>query len=1089
MISLRHRRAFATRASWREKVAIASVACAASMAAPAEVSAQVRLLDASANAQVRVLDAFDNVRAWTAHPSDGVSLTLRSDAGKAGRAMRMDVDFHGGSGYAIARRALPLDLPEDYEFSFWVRGDIAPNDLEFKLIDSTGDNVWWVDRRNYQFTRDWRRISIRKRHISFAWGPAGGGDMKHVASLEIVVTAGSGGRGSVWIDELAFEERPPQPTAWSPPAVTLLAIAPNGRSIIPLPAPDAPLAFDADTSTAWRSTAGVVRYTMDFGMRRELGGLIIDWSPDAYATEYDVQTTTDGRTWQSAYVVKGGNGGRDVLPMPETDASQIRLFLIKPANRNGFGIREIAFQPLAWSATPNDLAANLARGTQRGTYPRYLYGEQSYWTIAGVSGDSARVLLNTDGAVETARGSFSIEPFVLDGSRLVSWADVSSTPSLQDGDLPIPSVRWETPAVALTVTTFASGAADSSTAFVRYRVENRTRARRSLSLYLALRPFQVNPPWQFLNTPGGVSPIDSVRYTGATVTVNGKPRVVTLTTPAGFGAATFDEGDIVEFLRQQRLPSKPNARDAHGRAAGALRYDLALGPNSTQDIWIVIPLHPSSVIPAFSSNADAATAGDAALSGVVRQWRSALDRTRVELPASSADLAATLRTALAHILVNRDGAAIRPGARAYARSWIRDGSMISAALLRLGHPEEVRDFIEWYAPFQYSNGKVPCCVDRRGADPTAEHDSHGELIYLIAEYFRYTGDTALVRRMWPRVAAAAGYIDELRHERMSSQYMRDSMRVFYGLLPQSISHEGYSAKAMHSYWDDFFALKGLKDASELAGVLRRPAERARYATMADSMRANILASIALSTAQHHVDYIPGAADLGDFDATSTTVAVAPGGELARLPRPALDRTFDRYWQQLVARRDNGQGDGYTPYEWRTVGTLVRLGQKDRALGTLDFLMRDRRPPEWNQWAEVVWRDPNTPKFIGDMPHTWVGSDFLRSTLDLFAYDREEDGALVIGAGIRPEWVTTAPGLRITGLRTYEGRLDVSMTGTAREVRVTIGGAMRAPRGGIVLRSPFDAPLLRATVNGVSARLSNRSEVPIPRLPATVVLTY
>jgi hypothetical protein len=415
--------------------------------------------------------------------------------------------------------------------------------------------------------------------------------------------------------------------------------------------------------------------------------------------------------------------------------------------------------------------------------------------------------------------------------------------------------------------------------------------------------------------------------------------------------------------------------------------------------------------------------------------------------------------------------------------------MFSAALLRLGHAQEVRQFFEWFAPYQFPDGKVPCCVDRRGADPTAEHDSHGELIYLIAEYFRYTGDTALVRRMWPRVTSAVGYIDRLRHERMTPQFTRDSMRVFYGLLPQSISHEGYSAKAMHSYWDDFFALKGMKDASELAGVLRRPAERARYTTMADSMRANVLASIAMSMAQHNVDYIPGAADLGDFDATSTTVAVAPGGELARLPRPALDRTFDRYWQQLVARRDSARGDNYTPYEWRTVGTLIRLGQKERALGTLDCLMRDRRPPEWNQWAEVVWRDPKTPQFIGDMPHTWVGSDFLRSALDLFAYDRDEDGALVVGAGVRPEWVTSAPGVRITGLRTYEGSLDLSMSGTANQVRVTIGGAMRTPRGGVIVRSPFDAPILRATVNGVAVRLTDRHEVQVQRLPATIVLAY
>ena len=1049
----------------------------------------IALVTTSGARALRVLDSFDDVRAWTAHPSDGVSLTIRTDRGKVGRAMRMDVDFHGGAGYAIARRNLPLDLPDDYEFSFWVRGDIPPNDLEFKLIDSTGDNVWWVDRRDFKFTQDWRRVSIRKRHISFAWGPAGGGEMKRVASLEIVVTAGSGGRGSVWIDELSFEDRPPQPQSWPAPAVTVSVMSPNGRSNTPVVSPTVGLAFDGSTATAWRGPSGLLRYTMDFGARREFGGLTIDWDSSAYATDYDVQTSADGRQWATVYQIRGGNGGLDVLPIPEADAQQVRLLMLRAANRQGYAVREIDIKPLAWSQTPNELAANIASTSIRGSYPRYLYGEQSYWTIAGVSGDSARVLLSTDGMLETGRGAFSIEPFVLDGSRLVTWNDVTASPSLLDGDLPIPSVRWETSSIAMTVTTFTEGAAGSSTAFARYTVENRSRGRRAVTLFLALRPFQVNPPWQFLNTPGGVAPIDSVRFANATATVNGKQRVVALTAPTAFGAASFDEGDIVEYLRQARLPLKTSVNDRNGRAAAALRFNLALGPGASQDVWIALPLQSSSAVPTVSSGTDASNAGAAALARSAASWRLALDRARVDLPATGADIAATLRTALAHILVNRDGPAIRPGARAYARAWIRDGSMISAALLRLGHPDEVRDFIEWYAPYQYPDGKVPCCVDRRGADPTAEHDSHGELIYLIAEYFRYTGDTALVRRMWPRVVAAAGYIDELRHQRMTAAYTRDSMRVFYGLLPQSISHEGYSSKAMHSYWDDFFALKGLKDASELAGVLRRPAERARYATMADSMRANILASIALSMAQHRVDYIPGAADLGDFDATSTTVAIAPGGELSRLPRLALDRTFDRYWQQLVARRDSGTGEGYTPYEWRVVGTMVRLGQKDRALGTLDFLMKDRRPPEWNQWAEVVWRKPETPKFIGDMPHTWVGSDFLRSALDLFAYDREEDGALVVGAGVRPEWVTTSPGVRISGLRTYEGRLDLAMSGTPQQVAITLGGRMRLPRGGVIVRSPFDTPILRATVNGASIRLSDRREVQVLRLPATVVLTY
>ena len=46
--------------------------------------------------------------------------------------------------------------------------------------------------------------------------------------------------------------------------------------------------------------------------------------------------------------------------------------------------------------------------------------------------------------------------------------------------------------------------------------------------------------------------------------------------------------------------------------------------------------------------------------------------------------------------------------------------------------------------------------------------------------------------------------------------------------------------------------------------------------------------------------------------------------------------------------------------------------------------------------------PAAPKFIGDMPHTWVGSGFVEAVRDLFAYEREDDRALVLAAGIPAE---------------------------------------------------------------------------------------
>ena len=1024
---------------------------------------------AAAQGERQVIDSFADVSAWTAAPSDGVTMKLAGERG----TMRIDVDFGGRAGYAIARRAVALDLPADYEFSFRIRGNIPPNDLEFKLVDASGDNVWWSQRREWSYPREWQRVVIRKRHISFAWGPIGGGEMKRTASLELVVTAARGGKGSVWIDDLAFEPREPQPATWPRP----VASASSGA---------VDYAMDGDTTTSWRPEGRTATLTLDFGRRRELGGLLLSWAPDAHAARYQIQARESDGSWRTVYDVERGNGGLDPIPLPELDATSIRLVARAPGGRQHLALREVAIQPLAWTATRNDFARAVAATAPRGTYPRYLLGEQQYWTIIGISGDRARPLLSEDGALEPFAGGFSIEPFVSEGGRLLTWAGAQTTHSLEEGDLPIPPVARVYGSLRVAITAFVAGDTGTAVAWARYRVTNRARDRWRATLYLAARPFQVNPPWQFLAVQGGTAPIDTIRVAGRELRVN-RARVVPFTAPARGGVASFDEGDIVEHLREGRLPARTSAIDDGGRASGALAFNLSLDSGESEDVWIAVPLDRRSRLPATSAGRGA---GEAALERVRKRWRSELDRVRFEVAdrGLGGEIAETFRTATAHILINRDGAAYRPGARSYARSWIRDGALMSAALLRLGYTTEIRDYIEWYAPYQYPNGKVPCCVDRRGADPVPEHDSHGQLIYLIAEYFRYTGDSALVRRMWPHAAGAVSYIDTLRRERLTPEYERGEKRMFRGILPPSISHEGYSAKPMHSYWDDFFALRGLKDAAMLAGVLGKSDDQRRIAALADSLRGSILETIRLSMQKHRIDFIPGSADLGDWDATSTTIAVAPGGELSKLPRRPLERTFDRYWQHLIARRDSGRGAEYTPYEWRTVGTLIRLGWKDRALGTAQALMDDRRPREWNQWGEVVWRDPRAPKFIGDMPHTWVGADFVRSALDLFAYDDEERQAVVIGAGIPAGWVTAGDGVRVSGLRTYGGPLDVAISGAEGGAMVRLGGTMRIPAGGILVRSPLEAQPKSVTVNDEPARMTN-GELVVRVLPARINFRY
>jgi hypothetical protein len=1043
--------------------------------------AVLALLVQSTGDSARVLDDFDNLSRWSALPSEGVSLAIRPDQGRTGpgQSMRLDFDFQGRGGYAIARRVLNLDLPDNYEFSFWIRGEARPNTLEFKLVDASGDNVWWNTRPSYEFPRQWQQVTIKRRHIRFAWGPTGGGELRRAATLELVITAAQGGAGTVWIDDLRFRRREPDRPYDLTPRVT----ASQGTS------PQAVL--DTSDSRAWVSRGAGPRWVaVDFLRPREYGGLILEWEPGRHASDYLVETSDDGAAWTPVYAVHGGNGGKDYLYLPESEARFLRLRVERGASEV-VALRQLQVQPLDWADSPTAFMRAVAREAPPGSYPRYFSDIQSFWTVLGASGDGRRGLLNEDGALETGQGRFSVEPFVFAGGRLLTWSDVRRSQRLERGDLPIPSVQWNTDeGLTLTVTAFAAGPAGASSLLARYRVGNRGNRLVRATLFLALRPFQVNPPWQFLGTTGGAAPLKRIVYEARTVMADSQS-VVMVTPPAGFGVTSLDRGDIVEHLRAGSLPRMDQITDSAGRASAAIAFHLDLGPHASRDVWLEIPLYDTGAqVPRPTTAARANAYGESRLSATTLEWANLLDRVGLQLPASAGDLSATVKANLAYILVNREGPAIEPGARSYRRSWIRDGAMISAALLRLGQTEAVKAFLEWYAPYQYPNGKVPCCVDARGADPVPENDSHGQLIYLAMEYYRHTGDRSTLERMWPHVAGAVQHMDSLRHSRMTPVYETPESLAFRGLLPQSISHEGYSAKPMHSYWDDFYALKGLKDATSIAGILGKSEDQARIASLRDEFRRDLYASIDRAMTAKGVDFIPGSVELGDFDPTSTTVAVAPVGELEHLPDTALRRTFERYWEEFQARRSGSKPwEGYTPYELRTVGTMLRLGWKNRAHQALDWFFEHRRPAAWRHWAEVVWRNPATPKFIGDMPHTWVGSDFLRSVLDFFAYEREGDSALVVADGLAERWVMEQPGVSVKRLSTYFGPLSYSMRGSRDSVLVHVAGGLRIPPGGIVVRSPRSRPIRRAVLNGKTAQVLKENEVVLRELPAELTFSY
>jgi hypothetical protein len=762
------------------------------------------------NAQVITLDDFESLNGWKNIASDQVVLKTSLDNGILGKSVKMDFNFVSGSGYCGIQKEIPMKLPDNFQFSFYIKGNAPANNLEFKLVDKSGLNVWWQIQRNFEFPNEWQKITIKKRHISFAWGPVQDKELKEIDKIEFFISSANGGKGSIYLDDFKFEELEQISKEYPLPEFTASSGNQSTKAL-----------GDGNKNTNWQSSKGQKQFVIiDLMKYREFGGLVIDWDEINFSTNYNVEISNDKKSWETVYSVNSGKGGRRYIYLKDSESRYIKLDLKQCSKKNGYIINDIYIKGSEFSENPEKFFAEIAKDKPRGYFPKYNYNEQSYWTITGVSGDEKEALINEEGMVEVDKKCFSLEPFIYNNGKLITWNDVKTTQLLEDDYLPIPSVEWYSEKIDLTTKIFSAGKSGKSILYLIYKLKNNSNEVQSGSFYLVIRPFQVNPPWQFLNNPGGTSNVKSIVQMGKEILVNNNKRIIPISEYSNFGAAQFDNGDITEYLEKGQIPSVKNVEDKFGYASAAIEFKYDLPRGQEKEFYIAVPFYDNAMIEHFNNN-NSSKFIYSKLNEVREYWRSKLNTVQFQLPESAKKILNTIKSNLAYILINSDKFGIQPGSRSYEHSWIRDGSLTSSALLKMGIKDEVKDFVNWYSSYQYPNGKVPCVVDKRGPDPVPENDSHGELIFAILQYFNFTKDTSFLKNRFENVVKAMNYMDSLISLRKTDYYKygNDSLKALYGLLPESISHEGYSDHPRHSYWDDFFGLKGMKDAVEIAKIL------------------------------------------------------------------------------------------------------------------------------------------------------------------------------------------------------------------------------------------------------------------------------
>lgn len=1001
---------------------------------------------------------------WRAITSGEAKLQLSacegSEPGRAG--LRLDYDFQGSGGFVVARQEVRLNFPETYSLRFAYRGQGAINDLELKWVDAAGSSVWRHVMQPAAWTEPWVAKELRDRDFPFAWGPAGGGKVTEVGAIELVVVAREGGCGTLWLSQLELVDR----TVYEAPQFS----ASSHRQGHP---PSA--AGDPQSATFWESAPEdpAPVWTADWRGEREFGGIAVRWQREA--VPFTVEGSCDGVAWSELARGEATAGSSTFLASKGASARFLRLRFDPPRGKP-VAVGSVELLPPEF-AESRDAACHLVAGmAPRGWFPRYWLREQSYWTPAGPPEGAPRALMNEEGLIEPGCGKFSLEAFLWQGSDLITWADATIRNGLIDGWMPVPFCVWETNEWRLKI---ELGAA-YGTCVVRYDVENRGPEQTAARLLVAIRPFQVTPPWQAYRGVGGAGRLEGLRREAPDCVVTGEGiEICAHPEFSAFGAMTANQGEILELLASGGIPADGGATDGAGLVSGVCVWDLDVAPGRTRTVEVNVNAPGCKRRPSL-----------AAIESCEQAWRSnSLASPAWEIQGGSAEaheLIRAMRGAAAHILVNRDGAALQPGPRRYQRCWIRDAAGMGRALLYAGCRNEVRDLLTWYAPHIRDDGAVPCCVDREGPDWLPEHDSQGQYVHLLAEYLRFGGDKTVVAGLWPIALRTMARLQAMRESRMTEPFRLGNPPHRYGLLPESASHEGYLAHPVHAYWDDFWALRGLRDAVWLAWELGDKSAVETLSALRDSFAETLAESLEGLIAARALDFVPGSVEWADFDPSATANGLAMLDELPGVMPGVVEQTFARYLEGFRQRRDGEvPWENYTPYEIRVAGALLRLGWREETWELFRRFLADRRPVAWNQWPEIAWRNVRAPGHLGDVPHTWIGAEFVVAARSLFAYERGTDDSLVLAAGLPSEWLRSPEGLAIRNWPTAHGTLSCSLRLGERDARFVLEPGLRVPAGGIVLDPPWPGAVTECLVNGKIQPISESGAVRIRECPAAV----
>jgi len=463
--------------------------------------------------------------------------------------------------------------------------------------------------------------------------------------------------------------------------------------------------------------------------------------------------------------------------------------------------------------------------------------------------------------------------------------------------------------------------------------------------------------------------------------VNKKDQIFLDQKPFRYIFANYDSGDLWDIKQAAKGPISCKV----GMGTSAAVY--ALGPKQPLQVNIHVPLsHAASN--SFSS------------------WESQMQKVAVlEVPDKHFQF---LFDASIKAMILHSPGDIYPGPFTYKRFWFRDAAFILQAMMAVGISKNIENIIDRFPSRQTAAGYF--------MSQDGEWDSNGQAIWAIKRFID-TSNRVIKKEWCESIYKAAKWIERKRQ-------MTHADPAHAGLLPAGFSAEHFGPSDFY-YWDDFWAIAGLRDAAQIA-LSQDHAMAEDFQNQMQDLSNTVENSIALQQNRLSQLGIPASP-------SRRMDAAAIGPLVASYPLQIYRPDDKRILQTAKFLMDKYFLQGAFYHEISHSGINIYL-----TLHIAQVLLRAGNPKFFDivkstaslatptgQWPEAI--HPRTKGgCMGDGQHVWASAEWVMVVRNMFVREEFSERMLILCSGIPPEWLKPKERISLGPVYTIYGEISVSI---------------------------------------------------------------